>query len=179
MWSKGWQKQTLVYTFYIDSVKVDIVDTHFVEHFLEIFLWVDPWCYSITEKDEVLYHSSWVDTDHVAHTTEGRIFLLIITDITQWCAPKEKIHSNHNIIQSETPRNFIEQLLATIYMCWQHTRRAKVLNITFRYVVIYMQHLTINNTETNQNICCTVADTGYSLCKEATQNYGKYPQAFV
>lgn len=34
-----------------------------------------------------LHHASRVHTDHHANPTEGRVFLLIVSDVAQRCAP--------------------------------------------------------------------------------------------
>lgn len=55
---------------------------HLIEHLLEVGFGVDPGRHCITEEDEVLYNATWIHTDHVTHSTERRILLLVITDIT-------------------------------------------------------------------------------------------------
>lgn len=57
------------------------------EHFFEIGLWLRPRCNSVTEKDKVLNNPAGVHIDHVTHTTESRIFLFVITYVTQRCTP--------------------------------------------------------------------------------------------
>ena len=62
--------------------------TYFVEHLLEVILGVDPGRYSVTEEDEVLHHSTRVDTDHVTHAAKGGVLLVIIPDIAQRRTPR-------------------------------------------------------------------------------------------
>lgn len=57
------------------------------EHFFEIGFWLRPRCNSVTEKDKVLNNPAGVHIDHVTHTTESRIFLFVVTYVTQRCTP--------------------------------------------------------------------------------------------
>jgi len=41
------------------------------KQFLEVFLGADPRGNCIAEEDEVLHNTSWVDSDHLANSTEG------------------------------------------------------------------------------------------------------------
>lgn len=58
-----------------------------VEHLFEVGLGVNPRGDGITEEDKVFYHSGGIDADHVAHTTEGGVLLLVVADIAQRDAP--------------------------------------------------------------------------------------------
>lgn len=60
---------------------------YLVEHLLEILLGVDPRGNSIAEENEILHHSSGVHTDHVAHTPECRVLLLVVSNVAQGYAP--------------------------------------------------------------------------------------------
>jgi hypothetical protein len=57
--------------------------TYFVEHILQILLGVDPRGNSITEEDEVLYHTLGVVSNHSANTTESGVLFFIVADIAQ------------------------------------------------------------------------------------------------
>lgn len=61
-----------------------------MEHFLEVLLRVYPGGDGIAEKDKVLDHSGGVHTDHVTDASEGRVFLLVVTDVAQRDAPKQR-----------------------------------------------------------------------------------------
>lgn len=54
-----------------------------VESLLQVRLGVHPGCDSITEENEVVHHSSWIDTDHAADATKGGVLLLIVPNISQ------------------------------------------------------------------------------------------------
>lgn len=54
-----------------------------MESLLQVRLGVHPGCDSITEENEVVHHSSWIDTDHAADATKGGVLLLIVPNISQ------------------------------------------------------------------------------------------------
>ena len=58
-----------------------------MEHLLEVLLGVDPWGDGITEEYEVLHHTAGVHTDHVAHPTERRVLLLVVSNVAQGDTP--------------------------------------------------------------------------------------------
>lgn len=62
--------------------------SYLVEHFLQVLLGVDPGSYGITEEDEVFHHTPGVDADHVAHSPERRVLLLVVPDVAQRNAPE-------------------------------------------------------------------------------------------
>ena len=63
--------------------------SYFTEHVLEVCLGMDPGSDSIAEEDEILDNSGWVHSNHETHTPEGRILLLIVTDVSQRGAPTQ------------------------------------------------------------------------------------------
>ena len=78
------------------------------KHFFEVRLWLGPGSYGVTEKDKVLHNPTGVHIDHVTHTTECRVFLFIVTNVTQGCAPvlKKKIISRKKIIHIKNTLNW-------------------------------------------------------------------------
>lgn|SRR6218665_3881744 len=71
----------------VNSPKESVLWMYLEEHFLEVILWADPGRNGITEEDEILNDSVRIDIYHRTDATERRVLLLVVSDVTQRCAP--------------------------------------------------------------------------------------------
>ena len=60
---------------------------YFDELLLEIGPRADPGGDRVAEEDEVMHDAARVDSDHVAHTAEGRVLLLVVPNVAQRHTP--------------------------------------------------------------------------------------------
>lgn len=60
---------------------------YLLKHLVQIWFRVHPRCCSVAEKDEIGHHSNRIDGNHLAHTTEGGVFLFVIPDVSEWWTP--------------------------------------------------------------------------------------------
>lgn len=60
---------------------------YLVECFPEVITWGIPRGHSVTEEHEMLQDTLRVDSDHGTDASEGRVFLLIITNGAECLAP--------------------------------------------------------------------------------------------
>lgn len=77
---------------------------YLIKHMLQVRFWINPWCDSITKKNEILNDSTRIYTDHAANATECRILFFIISNVPERCTPTKcrtldsrKIHKLKNI----------------------------------------------------------------------------------
>jgi len=70
--------------------------SYFGEHFLQVFFRTDPRCNSITEVDEVLHDAIRIGSDHAADAAKWRVFLIVVTNVTQRHAPAHKPNVSKN-----------------------------------------------------------------------------------
>jgi len=54
-----------------------------MKHVFEVILRADPRRHGIAEEDKIAHDSVWVHVDHYADPAERRIFLFVVTNVTQ------------------------------------------------------------------------------------------------
>ena len=80
----------MLHTFFL------IKKTDLVKHVLEVSSRIDPGCNCITEEDEILHYTAWVDADHGTDATECRVLLVIVTNVSQRCTPGTREQHMYN-----------------------------------------------------------------------------------
>lgn len=81
-----------------------------LKHLLQILLWRWPRCYGVAEEDEVRNDTSRIDSNHLTHTPEGRIFLFVIPYASQRSAPIDKYEISLNVVRLlYSSRKYFEQ----------------------------------------------------------------------
>jgi len=75
-------------------ITIIILPKYLVEHFFQVLLRIHPGCNSITKEYKVRNNSRGVYGYHLTHSAESAVFLFVVTNVAQRCAPKTQNIAN-------------------------------------------------------------------------------------
>ena len=55
---------------------------------MQISFWIAPWRSCIAEENKVRDYTSWIDCDHLTHSTKSRVLFLVVANVSQRWAPE-------------------------------------------------------------------------------------------